>query len=146
MNDSQPAARAPVSFWLVTLVSLLWNAFGAFDYSMTKLRNADYLANFPPEMLPYLDAMPAWTTVFWALGVWGALAGSLLLLVRSRHAVTAFLVSLVGAAVSFAYQYTSDMPDSLKTPGMMAMSLVIVAGVVFFWWYARKVRRDGLLR
>lgn len=145
MNNAASAA-VPWQYWLISGISLLWNAFGGFDYTMTKTRNADYLANFPPEMMPFIDSMPAWATAFWALGVWGSLAGSILLLLRSRHAVAAFLASLAGAIVSFAYQYASDMPPSLRTPGFVAMTAVIVGAVVFFWWYACRARARGILR
>lgn len=141
------AAKAPISFWIISGVSLLWNAFGAVDYTLTKMRNPEYLAQFPPEMMEYLDKFPSWLTIFWALGVWGSLAGSLLLLVRSRHAVTAFCLSLLGLAVSSGYQLFGDaMPDSIKTPGFLAMNAVIWAALLFFIWYARRAAKQGLLR
>lgn len=146
MNNTHTGATAPKSFWIISAVSLLWNAFGGFDYTMTKMRDPAYLSNFPPEVMPFLDAMPAWATAMWALGVWGALIGSVLLLLRSRHAVTAFLLSMIGAFISFGYQFSQEMPASMKTPGMLAMTAVIIVSVVFFWWYARKVRAQGILR
>lgn len=145
MNDAAMRAVAPKSFWIIAVVSLLWNAFGGYDYTMTKTHNADYLSNFPPEMMPFLDAMPGWATALWALGVWGALLGSVLLLLRSRYAVMAFLVSMIGALLSFAYQFNLDMPASMRTPAMLGMSAVIIVSVVFFWWYARKAREQGIL-
>lgn len=146
MNDAAKGAGAPKSFWIISAVSLLWNAFGGFDYTMTKLRDPGYLANFPPEMMPYLDAMPVWASVLWALGVWGALAGSILLLLRSRHAVAAFFLSMIAALGSFAYQFGGGMPASMRTSGFLGMTAVIIVSVVFFWWYARKVRAQGFLR
>jgi hypothetical protein len=41
--------------------------------------------------------MPAWMTGVWAIGVWGALAGSVLLLLRSKWAVHVFAASLAGS-------------------------------------------------
>ncbi len=139
--------KPPASFWIVAVLSLLWNAFGAVDYTLTKLRNPGYLANFPPEMMEYLDKFPSWLTGFWALGVWGSVAGSVLLLMRSRHALTAFWLSLLGLAVSTAYQMFGDvMPESMKTSGMIAMQLVIWGSLLFFIWYARRSVANGLLR
>ena len=63
---------------------------------MTVSGNAAYLAAFPADQLAYYNSLPAWLTAFWALGVWGGLAGSLLLLARSRHAVLAFALSVLG--------------------------------------------------
>src|SRR3546814_11557539 len=73
-------------FWAIAALSILWNAFGCMDFILTVTRNPDYMAPFSPEVINWLDAAPSWTLVPWATGVCGALSGSLLLLLRSRHA------------------------------------------------------------
>ena len=138
-------AKAPAMFWIVAIGSLLWNSFGAYDYTMTNTRNAAYLANFPPEMMHMIDAFPLWTMAAWACGVWGAVAGSLLLLMRSRWAVWAFALSLLGLAASTAYQSTIDMPAELQTTAMTVMNLVIWAAALFLLWYAWKQRKAGVI-
>ena len=82
-------SKTPLGFWIISGLSLLWNAFGAFDYTMTQTKNAEYLAAFTPEQRTYFESFPTWMEAAWALGIWGALAGSALLLLRNRHAVTA---------------------------------------------------------
>ncbi len=139
-------SRTPWHLWAVGAISLLWNAFGAFDYTMTKLRDPDYLAQFPPEMMPIIDAFPVWVHGAWALGVWGAVAGSVLLLLRSRNAVHAFFFSIVGLAASSFYQWTINMPESMDTPGMKAMQIAIWTAAVAFLWYATRQLKAGLLR
>lgn len=144
MNDR---SKAPRHLWIVGVVSVLWNAFGAFDYLMTQTRNEAYMANFTAEQRLYFDTFPAWLVSLWALGVWGALAGSVLLLMRSRHAVTAFVVSLLGLAGSTLYQFAvAEVPESLKTPGMLVMNLVIWAIAIALLVYARTMRARGVLR
>ena len=133
-------------YWAVALASLPWNGFGAFDFTMTMIRDPDYLAQFPPEMMPVIDAFPAWTILAWACGVWGALAGSLLVPAGPRCAVWAFVLSLAGLAASTAYQQSIAMPASLTTPAMQAMNAVIWAGALFLLWYAWRQRRAGVLR
>src|SRR3546814_16652880 len=76
--------KTPWHLWAVGIVSLLWNAFGAFDYVMTKLRNPEYMAAFTPEQQSFFYSFPLWANVGWALGVWGSVLGSVLLLGRSR--------------------------------------------------------------
>jgi hypothetical protein len=136
----------PGHFWAVAIVSLLWNAFGAYDYTMTQFGDADYLAQFTPEQRAFFGSFPAWLTVFWALGVWGSMAGSVLLLLRSRWAVAAFQVSLLGLAVSTVGQMTMEVPDSLRTTAMLAMNVVIWTALLFFLWYAAQMRDRGVLR
>jgi hypothetical protein len=145
--------RAPWHFWLAGIVSLLWNAFGGYDYTMTQLRDPAYFEQIsgqmgmsPAEMNAFFDTFPAWASALWAIGVWGSVTGSILLLLRSRHAVTAFVVSLVGAVLSFIYQMTLDLPPAMDTTMNKLMPLVIVGAIVLQWWYARRMRGAGVLR
>jgi hypothetical protein len=142
------SAKVPASFWIISGFSLLWNAFGGYDYTMTRLRNVDYLsqAGDPQVMLAWIDSFPIWVQVLWPVGVWGSLIGSVLLLLRSRHAVTAFLVSLVGAIGSFAYQFSVTPPAALDTSASKVIPLVIIAVVIFLWWYARRSAEREILR
>jgi len=145
MNQASQA-RVPGHFWPVAVLSLLWNAFGGYDYTMTNLRNPGYLKMMPADAIAYMDTMPAWITAAWAFGVWGSLAGSVLLLLRSRHAVTAFMVSLAGAVVSFGSQYARNPPPSMTSPGGVAMAAAIFAAIIFFWWYAKRAAAQGILK
>lgn len=141
------STRTPVHLWAVGLLATLWNAFGCFDYLMTQTRNEAYLAQFTDPQRVYFDSFPLWMEATWALGVWGGLAGSLLLLARSRHAVTAFAVSLAGLAVSTVYQYVlSRPPEDLQTGAMVAMNVAIWAVAIGLLWYALRMRRRIVLR
>jgi hypothetical protein len=146
MQQAVPA-RTPAHLWIVGILSLLWNCFGCYDYTMTNLHNAAYLAKYPADQLAYWQSLPGWLTAFWALGVWGGLAGSVLLLLRSRYAVHAFAVSVLGIVVSFGYQmFATVMPASMKQGAMAMMPWVIfVIGVVLLW-YAMRESKSGVLR
>lgn len=143
MTDS---TKAPWHLWVVVALGILWNGFGGFDYFMSQTRNAEYLAQYPPEMIAMLDAMPLWSKVMWALGVWGSVAGTILLLFRSRFAVYAFAVSLLGAVVNFIHGLTQDMPEGLEGPATTIMPIVIVAIIGFQLWYAHRMGGAGVLR
>ena len=142
------AMPAPRHLLLVGLLSLLWNLVGVCDYTLTELHYAPWLEmmGFGPEETAWVDAFPAWAVAVWAIGVWGSLAGSILLLLRSRHAVTAFLVSIVGAVASFAYQFTSDKPASMEGGAAAVMPVVILILIVAQWYYARRQAAAGVLR
>ncbi|MBZ6379750.1 hypothetical protein B5C34_14890 [Pacificimonas flava] len=139
-----PTAR-PWHLLFVGIVSLLWNAFGAFDYVMTQLRNEAYMSGFPEEQLAYFYGMPVWADIGWALGVWGAVAGSVLLLLKSRWALAAFLLSLAGLLVSALHQIVNPPPASLSG-GMMWFAALIWAFTLFLIWYSAAMRKRGVLR
>lgn len=52
-------------------LSLVSNAMGAIDYTMTQTRNATWLAAATPEQRSYIDHFPTLMVAFWALGVGG---------------------------------------------------------------------------
>lgn len=139
--------KAPTQLWIVGGLATVWNAFGAFDYVMTQTRNAAYLAGFTDPQRAYFDSFPVWMEAAWAFGVWGGLLGSLLLLMRSRHAVTAFAVSLAGLALSTIYQYGLNAPPAdMMTGPMIAMNLVIWAVAIGLLVYAMRMKARGVLR
>ena len=74
------SARTPAHLWIVGILSLLWNCFGAYDYTMTKTRGAAYIATTMPGVdanaaLAWINSMPIYAQVGWALGVWLGLLG-----------------------------------------------------------------------
>ena len=142
------ATKAPWHLWVIGIVTLLWNGFGANDYTQTQMRNMDYLDSmgYPPEGLTYLDQFPAWAEAGWALGVWGALLGSLLLLLRSRFALWAYVISVIGIALTTAYEAGADLPPELAEmqPGWFPILLWGLA--LFQFWYAWAMREQGVLR
>ena len=137
------AVKAPWHLWAVGIVTLLWNAVGITSYLMTELGQLEALG-MTPEQIAYFETFPAWAIAFWALGVWGAFFGSLLLLFRSRHAVTALAVSIVGLIGTTVFQRVlNDLPADMNNP---ALDLAIWVITLATLWYARKMLREGVLR
>ena len=135
------------------MLTLIWNAFGAYDYSMTQMRNEEYLAQaaegagVPLQvMLDYFTTFPAWADAAWALGVWGAVAGSVLLLIRSRFAWHAFVVALVGLLGTTFYTVTNDMPAELDSSFTWIFTAVIWVITFALAYYARRMTARGILR
>lgn len=150
MTDTRMTTATPWHLWVVGVLSLLWNGFGAYDFVMTTTQGEAYMrsAGFDQAMIDYYNAMPAWMYVPWTLGVWGAVIGSILLLIRNRLAVWAFALSLLGAVVSLIYGQLINPPPALPA-GLEMMSYmpwVITAVAAFLAWYAWVMAKKGVLR
>lgn len=148
MTDTNTRAKTPWHLWAVGVLGLLWNSFGAFDFTMSVTQGEAYFrsAGMTEAQIALFKAMPAWTYVPWAVGVWGAVAGSILLLLRSKWALHAFVASLAGLLVSLVYTYLlSDVAKAMGAQGMV-MNAIITAACVFFVWYAWAMTKRGLLR
>lgn len=142
--------RTPWHLWAVGLISLLWNGYGGYDFVMSMTQGEAYwrASGMTDAMITYYNGMPTWMYLPWVLGVWGAVAGSILLLMRSRFAVHAFALSLLGAVVSLIYGLVIDPPPA--PPAEMAMMTympwVIALVAAFLAWYAWTMRKKGVLR
>lgn len=140
--------RTPWHLWLVGIIGLAWNSFGVFDYSMTQIRGEQHLRAFgmTDAQIAYMDAMPAWMTGVWAIGVWGAMLGTILLLLRRRLAAPVFAMSLAGFVMSLIYNYLLSDGAKIMPESGNIMNLVILAGCLFFLLYARAMAKSGVLR
>lgn len=141
-------ASAPWHLWAIGIVSLCWNGYGAYDYTMSHVGGLAFFESMGlgAEAFAWFEAMPAWAVAAWAIGVWVSVAGSVLLLMRSRHAATAFAVSFVGALISFVYQFTSERPASLEGGLATVMPIVILIAIAAQWYYAKRMTAAGVLR
>lgn len=135
--------KTPWHLWAVGILTLLWNAVGIMSYMMTELGQLETLG-MTAEQIAYFETFPAWATAVWALGVWGAFFGSLLLLFRSRWAVASFAVSVVGLIGTTYFQnFATELPEGMANP---ALDAVIWITTLFSLWYALNMRREGVLR
>jgi hypothetical protein len=139
-------AKAPTSFWIVAALSLLWHLVGAFDYIMIQSPSTGYMADFTPEQVTYFTTLPEWYLVFWAIGVWGAFVGSILLLARSRFAVHAFAAAVGGLTATIIGGFAIPVPESLNTAAYRVFPIVVWAIELALLVYARRCRKRHILR
>lgn len=145
--------RAPWHLWVVGIGSLLWNMGGAFDYLMSQTRNADYMAMMteqygiePGVAVEYFDSFPIWVDIAWALGVWGAVAGSVLLLLRSRYAFHSFAVSLAGMVIASIFTFANPLPGISNSTFALVFTAAIVVITLLLLWYSKRQTAAGVLR
>lgn len=148
MTESGAAgtARTPWHLWVIGALALLWNAMGAFDYVMTKTKNAAYMSAFTPEQLAFFYGLPAWVVATWAIAVWGGVLGALLLLLRRRLAVEVLLASLLAMVVTTIHNY--GLSNGMAVIGdafSLGFTAVIFLVALGLFLYARTLRRRGVL-
>jgi hypothetical protein len=151
--DNTVTERAPMHLWIVGGLGTLWNAFGAYDYVMTRMRNTDYLASMMPDVDPqatlaWVDGFPIWAQFGWGLGVWMGLLGCVLLLMRHRWSVPVLGLSVIGALLGLGYQIIAapPLPGTEGNAMMTVMPYVIIAIAIGLFLYGRAMSNKGLLR
>lgn len=142
------AVKTPWHLWLVGILAVLVNAFPAVDFTLTNMENEFWLSPLTADQRSFILGAPLWADVCWALGGFGAFIGSVLLLFRSRHAVTAYIVSIAGLAGSTLYQHVlnGDTTRALFQNVAMIVTAAIWAIMLALFFYARAMKAKGVLR
>ena len=152
MQEATESRSVPVHLWIVGVLLTLWNGFGCYDYLMTRTKGAAYINEMMhttdgEAMMAYINGFPFWVSAAWGFGVWGGLAGAILLLMRNRHAVTAFALSSAGAVIGLGYQLLNPSGIAEMNEGInRIMPYVIIAVAIGSFLYARAQRASGALR
>ena len=142
---STSTTKAPWHLWVIGIVALLWNAMGAFDYLATKLRLDWYMSAFSQEQLDYFYGFPAWAIACWAVGVWGALLGTVALLMRRAWAVWLYGASILGMLGTTLYNFVLTDGAALMGEGAVMFSVVIWVVALFLYFYSMAMARRRVL-
>lgn len=140
-NSTKPSS----SFWVISIIALLWNLMGVVAYLGQAFLTDDMKAMIPEDQLAIIENTPAWATAAFALAVWFGLLGAILLLAKKKIAKTVFLISLIGILVQLVYNFA--MTNALEvygTSGLIQPILTVGIGV-FLVWYSKKCADDGIL-
>ncbi len=137
----------PLWVWIVAILGLAWNAFGAVQFAGSLNATTDTLQaqGMTAEQAAVMLGYPAWMTVAFAIGVFGGLLGCVLLLLRQRFAVPVFVISLVAYLALYVGDIVHGVFAALGTPQVVVLTIVVLiaAGLL---WVARRVRALGAMR
>lgn len=129
------------------LAGLAWNIFGVVKFVET-------LSNTPESLMQMgmttaqaqvYTSYPTWMTVAFGVGVFGGLAGSALILFKSRFAVSVLAFSLVAYIALYVGDITEGVFAALGAPQVAVLTTVVVVAAALFVWSRALVRR-GVLR
>lgn len=136
--------RTPWHLWVVGVVTLMFNLLGITSYLTVKLGMMAE-AGMTPTQIAFMESYPVWANAVWAMGVWGAFAGSVLLLLRSRWAVAAMTAALIGlVGVTVAEMLVLSVPPEMETPIGLRAAIWLVT--LFLLAYARRMAAERVLR
>ena len=140
--------KTPWHIWVVGIVALLWNAMGAMDYAMTQFRVESYMGQFTDEQLAFFYGFPSWVQATWAIAVWGAVLGSILILLRNKLAVPVFWIALLAMAATAIHNFFLSEVSMTEIAGTGAVwfSLAIFVVSVLLVIYSTIQKRNDNLR
>lgn len=111
-------SKRPLWFVAAAIILLLWAVAGVASFAAHVLVGEKMAAEQGAWDLGFYRALPAWFAWDYALATLAALAGAVALLMRSRHAVMLYVLSLVGVVIQFGYVFVGT--DLLAHKGAAA--------------------------
>jgi hypothetical protein len=104
MTNESTTNKPPVWFWIVSVLALLWNGAGVYQYLQQAYNTDSFKAMCTPEQLEVYANLPSWYTAVFAIAVFGGFLGCLMLLFRKKIAYT--ITSLANCG-----NYTNGIPN-----------------------------------
>ena len=129
--------KIPTWFWIVAVISLLWNAMGVMQFFQTMLMGSDDLAKFTAEQQQHYKDTPLWAHAAFGFATIGGLLGALLLLMRKKMALVVFIVSLVAVLLQMVNAFVLMNGMEAFGPGGLSMPIMIVAFSIFMIWFCK---------
>ncbi|MBW8303586.1 MAG: hypothetical protein K0M78_06530 [Brevundimonas sp.] len=147
-NTMKMTTSTPWHLWAVGGIARLWDGFGAYLYVMTHTQGAEFLRSMGSTQasIDWQASMPTWMNALWAIGVWGGVLGAVLLLMRMKWAMHAFLASLLGVLASLVASLTMFDGMSVYTTAELVQTAVVTFLGIGFLLYSRAMARKGVLR
>ncbi|WBX75529.1 hypothetical protein PG911_12800 [Tenacibaculum ovolyticum] len=133
-------------FWIISSISLLWNAMGVNQYIQQAYNTDAFKAMYPDKKVMELALnTPSWVMAAFAIAVFGGVFGSFFLLLRKQIAKPIFLVSLVAIIIQMFYNVFMSGAMDVYGPGVLIMPTMVIGFAIFILWYTKKCKIKGWL-
>ena len=124
---------APIWFWVVSIVALLWFLMDMSAFFMRVFMSDDVIKAMPENQQHLYRNMPLWVNIVFACEVFGGMLGCVGLLLRRKWALPLFVVSIFGVlSQTFHVYFLSDAISTMGTPAVVMPLLAILIGTGMF--------------
>lgn len=141
--DGRVAPKAPWHLWVVGVLSLLWNAGGAWTFIQAQ-------SGAPMDMdaneIAYFAAQAPWFVAVTDVAVVAPLLAAIVLLLRNRWAVHLYGLSVAAIVVTEAYDVAAGTALMLNDQGWLILNCTTFCLAILQLVYAMAMRRRGVLR
>ena len=141
-----PANKPATWFWIVSVISLIWNLMGVMAFVMQVTMTEEALQAMSEGERSLYTSLPAWTIVCFAIAVFGDTLASILLLLRKKLATMVFIVSFFFTLTQMIYNiFISDLVAVRGASAAVFPVVIIIAGILLIW-FSRVSATKGWLK
>ena len=100
---SELNSKPPLSFWIISILALIWNMNGVISYTRIIFRSDEIFNGLSVTEKEYLTTTPVVISITYAIYIFAGLSGSLLLLLKRKEAALVLLVAFIAQIINQHY-------------------------------------------
>jgi len=137
--------KPPTWFWVVSIIALLWNLMGVFNYLNQAFNQQAILETLDQAQREAFEGIPAWATAAFALAVFSGTLACIGLLMRKKWARPLFILSLLAAVVQFIHWLFISNAVEAFGPSTYAMPVIVIIIGIYLILFSKKGIEKGWL-
>lgn len=141
---SETNTKIPNWYWVVATILLLWNLMGIASFYMHVFISDEALAALPENEAALYGEYPMWTSIVFAIAVFGGTLGTVGLLIKRKWAKPIFILSLI--AIIIQMSHSLFLTESMVVYGAvqaMTMPILVVLIAIYEITLANKAIGKG---
>lgn len=126
--------RAPVWFLAAGVGGIAWNIFGLVQFAGSLVATQESLiaSGLTADQAAVMTGYPGWMTLAFAIGVFGGLAGSVLLLFRLNIAKPVLAISLAAYVALWIGDALHGVFAAMGMPQIVILTIVVAIAAALF--------------
>jgi hypothetical protein len=141
---SETNTKIPIWYWIVATVLLIWNLMGIASFYMHVFISDEALAALPENEAALMGEYPMWTSIVFAIAVFGGALGTLGLLMKRKWAKELLVISLI--AILIQMSHSLFMTEAMVVYGAaqaLTMPILVILIAIYEVTLANKAIRNG---
>jgi presenilin-like A22 family membrane protease len=138
--------KPTTSFWIISILALLWNLTGIMSFAMNVMITPEALEALPQAERELYEHSPVWLNFVYGLAVFSGALGSILLIIKKASAYRLFLISLLTILIQMLYSIFFTKSMEVYGATALIMPILVIAIAIFLLWYSKSAIKKGWIQ
>ncbi len=138
--------KIPKWFWVLAVISLLWNIMGILSFFVHTFITDEALAKLPDNERALYSEYTICTTIIFAIATFGGLIGSLGLILKRKWAKIFFIISFLAIVPQMIHNvfFTKSIDVYGLAQATTMPVLVVLFGAFLIWFSNYSIKKNWL--